>query len=111
MIEHAAALLTEVDPSGWTPTQRWVTLLSGVGLSWVTLLGGLVVTVRKVGGVQQSADAAKIAVESSPTANGYAAETKNALREIIAGMARVESKVDTHIADHASADVQRSRGH
>lgn len=88
---------------------RFIVIMAGIVITGV----GLYVKLGKVGGTAQEA------VDlSAPTGNGYAATTKAELAEIKALILasaesaeerdnRIESKVDRHLGDHASADLLR----
>lgn len=87
---------------------RWATLLTGQGVLLAGIIFGYFATRTKV---KEVSDQATTAAElAKPTGNGYAKRTEEALSEIKASLVRVESKVDTHIQDHAHSSFKDKNG-
>lgn len=45
--------------------------------------------------------------QTKKTGNGFAKHTTDSLRELLAGQARVEGKIDRHLEDHAASDLRK----
>jgi hypothetical protein len=83
---------------------RWATLLIGQAVLFgVAYLGYKGIT-NKVDGVKDQATLAATLAE--PTGNGFAKDMRDSMKFLSEAIIRVETKVDTHIQDHARSSFK-----
>lgn len=86
---------------------RWATLLVGqFVILGVAYLGYRSVAGRVDGVKDQATLAASLA---EPTGNGFAKDMRDSMKFLSEAIIRVETKVDTHIQDHARSSLDKDK--
>lgn len=102
MILHLVDELVKTDQSD--VLLRWAALLIGQGVIIISIIFTYLGTRQKVNGVKDQATLAATLAE--PTGNGFAKDMRDSMRFLSEAIIRVESKVDTHIQDHARSSFK-----
>lgn len=99
MIFAVLQLVTDAAPQVATEGAifRWATLLTVQGVMFAGIIAGYFSTRHKVAEVKTLAE---------PTGNGHAKRVEDGLKELKQYLERVETKVDTHIQDHARSSLK-----